>query len=94
VAEEAAFLYEAFHLLYPSRPQHFGGAGAIPFTEIDAFCRLFAITEERETVARQLRRLDVAYLGLVENRKQRTPSPSVTNGRNHARHPHQPARRP
>jgi hypothetical protein len=93
VEEDARFLYEAFHLLHPSRPQHFGGAGAIPFTEIDAFCRLFAITE-RDTVARQLRRLDVAYLGLVENRKQRTPSEPVTNGRNHARHPHQPARRP
>jgi hypothetical protein len=92
VEEDARGLYEAFHLLHPSRPQHFGGAGAIPFTEIDAFCRLFAITEARETVARQLRRLDVAYLGLVE--KNRTPRTPVTNGRNHARHPHQPARRP
>jgi hypothetical protein len=94
VAEEAAFLYEAFHLLHPSRPQHFGGAGAIPFTEIDAFCRLFAITEDTETVARQLRRLDQAYLGLVDSRKQQPRTPPVTNGRNDARHPHQSARRP
>ena len=86
--EAAVFLYEAFHLLNPSRPQHFGGAGTIPFTEIDAFCRLFSITEDRETVARQLRRLDQAYLGLMDKTKHRT------NGRNHTGHPHQPAWRP
>jgi hypothetical protein len=93
VEEDARFLYETFHLLNPSRPQHFGGAGPIPFAEIDAFCRLFAITDDKETVARQLRRLDLAYLDLVETRKARTTQ-LVTNGRNHARHPHQPARRP
>jgi hypothetical protein len=94
VAEEAIFLYEAFHLLNPSRLQHFGGPGAIPFTEIDAFCRLFALMDDKETVARQLRRLDQAYLGLVEKRTQRTRTPPVTNGRNDARHPHQSTRRP
>jgi hypothetical protein len=95
LAEEAVFLYETFHLLNPSRLQHFGGAGVIPFAEIDAFCRLFAITDEREMVARQLRRLDQAYLGLVDKTRQRTRnSPVTSNGRKHPGHPHQPARRP
>ena len=93
VEEDAIFLYEAFHLLNPSRPGHFSGAGAIPLAEIDAFCRLFAITD-RETVARQLRRLDAAFLGLLEDRRRRTLPQPVTNGRNDAGHHHQPARRP
>jgi hypothetical protein len=88
VEEEHRFLYDAFHLLHPSRPVHLGGAGAIPFVEIDAFCRLFGVTAERATFARLLRRLDHAYLQLMETRKSRTLTPTEQHGGNDPRHHH------
>jgi hypothetical protein len=56
--------WAAFAALHPSRPTHFGGAGAIPTSELEAHFRLIGLDdpEEREVLARLVRRIDRAYL--------------------------------
>ena len=69
--EENVFVMTVFQHLSPSRPVYFGGAGPIPFTEIEAFCRLAGFSpEERLDLAQQIRALDLIYLDLIDKRKQ------------------------
>ncbi|HWM89403.1 MAG TPA: hypothetical protein VN493_01405 [Thermoanaerobaculia bacterium] len=55
-------VWEAFVLLSPSRNMGWG-AGAIPLTEVRAYCEMFEIEpEEREDLLYLLRALDEEYL--------------------------------
>jgi hypothetical protein len=68
-AEEA---WSAFAALNESRPIHFGGAGAIPLSEIEAYCRLVGLedADEREQLARLVRRADRFYLSHNNSQKE------------------------
>lgn len=65
--------WEVFCLLHVSRPTQLDGPGAIPLSEIDAYCRLTGITEAeaRETVMELIRTIDEGYLELVEARSKK-----------------------
>lgn len=67
-------VWEAFVLLSPSRNVGWG-AGAIPLTEIRAYCEMFEIeAEEREDLLYLLRAIDDEYLKLTgeKNKQKRT----------------------
>jgi hypothetical protein len=56
--------WTAFATLSDSRPVHFGGAGSIPLSEIEAYCRLTELedVELRASLVRLIRRMDRAFL--------------------------------
>jgi hypothetical protein len=64
-------VWEAFVLLSPSRNVGWG-AGAIPLTEIRAYCEMFEIeAEEREDLLYLLRAIDDEYLKLTGEKNKR-----------------------
>lgn len=64
-------VWEAFVLLSPSRNVGWG-SGAIPLTEIRAYCEMFEIgPEEREDLLYLLRAIDDEYLKLTGEKNKR-----------------------
>ena len=65
--------WSAFAALSDSRAVHFGGAGAIPLSEIEAYCRLVSLEdpEEREQLARLVHRIDRVYLARMRSEPER-----------------------
>lgn len=64
--------YEAFNLLNDARPVSFGGQGAIPLTEIEAYMRVDNITgwDERFHFMRMIKRMDAAYLKFKQDKQE------------------------
>lgn len=70
LAEENVLLMTMFQTLSPSRPVYFGGPGAIPLVEIEAYCRLAGFApEERLDLVEQIRWMDLLFLDLMDKRK-------------------------
>ena len=67
--EDNAEYLIAFHQLSPSRPVGFG-MGAIPVSEIHAYCDLFDV-DEVETFFYLIRALDAVYLGHMAKTSRR-----------------------
>jgi hypothetical protein len=80
--EESVYWYEIYQLLHLSRAVLFDGPGAIPLSEIAAYCDLMDIREpaEREDLMTMIRRLDSGYLDLVEARQIRNKAAKGTDG--------------
>jgi hypothetical protein len=65
--------WSAFAALSDSRPISVGGAGAIPISEIEAYCRLIGLddAESRAALLRLLRRIDRAFLAHQSRAEER-----------------------
>lgn len=77
VEEQSEFYYESFQVLTHSRPIGFGGPLPVPLAEIECFMRLYDVFDfERVAFVKVFRRIDLAYLELIDKRKKNTlPQP-------------------
>lgn len=70
--EENEFIFRVWSELSPSRPVYFGGLGAIPLVEIEAYCRMAGIEGDSSYwLSRHVRQIDMMYIETVEARKKR-----------------------
>lgn len=70
---EEMFFWQAFHELSPGRTMTGFGAGPIPLTEIEAYCRLYSLDEDTSLeLLRHIRAMDSYYVGKVnEDQKKK-----------------------
>ena len=66
---------EAFNLLSGSRGVGLGGALPIPLSEIESYCRLFAVTDPQDAaeLVELVQAMDAAYLEVAAGRGEERP---------------------
>lgn len=70
MSHDAEPYYQAWQTLSISRPVGMGGPLPIPLSEVETYCRMAAVPlYERLAFARVMRRVDGAFLDLIDSQK-------------------------